>query len=178
MLLYPFALIGGVAVVFNALTQETRSRFPMKGKRAVCFSASAALLISGAFIGFSLLFWNLGLSAMMLRDVIDFKVERLAELSVYFIALILALILPGVALLVYLILTQETRLKPWVRDYVEKQAARFEVSERFGLMCAFIWTLAVALYVVLGFIFGWLISLSVFLFAVAAQMLALYKATP
>lgn len=168
----PFGLASVCAFVYLGLTQDTRAHYPMPKKRAVLFMSAAGLLFSGVTLGATLMFWDAGFIGSF-SDLLNLKIEVL--FTARGIAVLLGLILPGVAWLAYLILTQEKRFKPWVLEQNKQYMEAFAGGNagRFGLFSAFLWTLAAAVFVLLGFTVGWHPAWVVFLFGAAAEMLLL-----
>jgi hypothetical protein len=87
-------------------------------------------------------------------------------------------VLPGIGILVFLVLTEKDRLKPWAKDFhskaVEREMAMWNdpaTATRFGLFSGAIWIFASGIFVLLGFIIGFKFSWLVFIFAVAIQLL-------
>jgi hypothetical protein len=80
--------------------------------------------------------------------------------------------------LVFLVLTEKDRLKPWAQEQrneaVKREYEMFSdpaVAARFGLFSGAIWIFAFGFFVLLGFIIGFKFSWIVFLFAIAVQLL-------
>jgi len=159
--------------VFLGLTQETAANYSMNWKRALIYTAAAALILFGVAV--------LG---MMFFQVMANETYGMDEL-VPVIGSILPFALPGSVILAYLLLTEKSRHKPWV---VEQQAiwaermkepfANPHAATRFGLYSGALWVLAMAMFAALGFVIGFQYSWLVFLFAVAAQILILAFMTP
>ena len=173
--LLPFGLAAGCAFVYLGLTQDTRAHYPMKGKRAALFSLAAGLMLTGAFLGGAALFWNINITELSQESLIELKAARLSLLPLPSLLVLLVLVLPGGGMLAYLTLTQEKRLKPWVREQMQRSADIYHdvYDERFGLACGAIWTFAIAMFVLLGFLIGWHPAWVVFLFAIAVQLLVM-----
>jgi hypothetical protein len=81
------------------------------------------------------------------------------------IAILMVFALPGLALLVFLILMEKDRKKPWVKAWAAKQQelhggiwddyfANPARAQRFGLLCGALWIAAIAGFVMLTILFG------------------------
>jgi hypothetical protein len=94
------------------------------------------------------------------------------------IAILIPFVLPGTALLAFLVLTEKDRLKPWAKEFrrgaVKREMEMWNnpaVAARFGLFSGAIWIFAFGLFIMLGFIIGFKFSWLAFVFAVAIQLL-------
>jgi 4-hydroxybenzoate polyprenyltransferase len=167
----PFSLPSACGFVYLGLTQETRAHYPLRGKRAALFCLAAGLMFTGAVLGASILFQGTPLTEVTIQNLAWIKAESLSVHMLPSLLVLLLLILPGAGMLGYLVLTQEKRYKPWLVEQIRLSATVY--GERFGLVCAAIWTFAFALFVLLGFLIGWHPAWIVFLFAIATQMLVM-----
>jgi hypothetical protein len=114
----------------------------------------------------------------IVNDVLafDIPVENL-ETLVPVIGIIIPFILPGIGILVFLVLTEKDRLKPWAKDFHNK-AVEGEMAiwndpakvARFGMFSGAIWLFAAGIFIVLGFLIGFKFSWPVFIFATAFQL--------
>jgi hypothetical protein len=94
------------------------------------------------------------------------------------ISMLIPFVLPGIGILVFLVLTEKDRLKPWAKDFrqkaVEQEMAMWQdpaTATRFGVFSGAIWIFAAGLFILLGFLIGFKFSWLVFIFAVAFQLL-------
>jgi len=172
LLFLPFGLISVCSFVFIGLTRETNAHYPMKRKKSALFAAAAGLICIGVFLGGAILFWDTSYSEFALTNIAAFKAERVMLMLGPSLVVLLGFILPGVAMMCYLVLTQEKRLKPWVIEHIRRSNGVY--GEKFGMLCATIWTFAFAVFVLFGFLAGWHLAWIVFLFAIAIQMLAMF----
>jgi uncharacterized membrane protein YbhN (UPF0104 family) len=85
--------------------------------------------------------------------------------------------IPGLALLVFLLLTEKDVRKPWARERHEKEARARQspwsdplAAARLGMISGAIWIFAAGLFILLGLILGFRFSWLVFVFAVAVQL--------
>jgi hypothetical protein len=178
-----FCVAGAALLTFLGCTQETASRNPMPGKRAAFYAASAGVFLFGVFI--------VPMTYYGVRDVEVMSPDEVAAHGASFssltegnlslmtaIATLIPFVLPSVALLAFLLLTEKDRRKPWVVEYAaeyRKHEAEYfanpATATRFGLVSGAIWITAVALFIVLtmraGFLYSWL----VFVGAIVAQLL-------
>ena len=157
-------LFGGASVlgfVFLGLTQETAAREAMPWKRAL---------------------WYVGASGAFLFGVILFIMTYFADGAglPHAIASLIPFALPGLALGVFLVLTEKDRSKSWVAELkkkaLEQELNRFagpEYQERFGLLSGALWIGAIAMFILLtitiGIKFSWLAIVA----ALIGQMLVL-----
>jgi hypothetical protein len=86
-------------------------------------------------------------------------------------------VLPGIGILVFLVLTERDRLKPWAKEFhnkaVEGEMAIWNdpvKAARFGMLSGAIWIFAAGIFIVLGFLIGFKFSWPVFIFATAFQL--------
>jgi hypothetical protein len=80
-------------------------------------------------------------------------------------------VIPAAGLLVFLVLTEKDRKKPWTK--VATGAGLFQdpkTEARFGMFSGAIWIGAAALCILFGFIAGFRYSWITFLFALPAQL--------
>lgn len=155
---------GGASVlgfVFLGLTQETAMREAMAWKRAL---------------------WYVVASGVFLFGVILFIMTYFADGAglPHAVASLIPFALPGLALGVFLVLTEKDRSKPWVKE-LRKKAIEHEMDrfanpaeqERFGLISGAIWIGAIAAFILIlitaGIKFSWL----AFVVALIGQMLVL-----
>jgi MFS family permease len=146
---------------FAGLTWETASHYPVKKGRAFAYGLACLAMVLGA-----------GLA------VVSFLVDGF-EISAA-LGIKMALILPGICALVFLVLTESDRHKPWMKALVESEAEnslKYQMNivdpvkaARFGVACAGLWILAVAVFLALGFAISFGYSWLAFVFALAIQM--------
>jgi hypothetical protein len=143
---------------FLGITQETASRQPLSKKRGVWYTLGAAVLAFG----------------IILSPLAYFSTDRgLMEAT----ATLIPFFIPGLALLIFLVLTERDTRKPWVRAQYEKDARASRelwsdpaAAARFGMAAGAIWICAAGLFILLGFLAGFHLSWLVFIFAVALQL--------
>jgi hypothetical protein len=154
------AFIPAAAGLFTFLgaTQETASRRPLSKKRGAWYTLGAAALAFGIIL-FPLTYFSTDRGLM----------EATATLIPFFI--------PGLALLIFLALTERDTRKPWVKAQYEKEARAGRelwsdpaAAARFGMAAGALWICAAGLFILLGFLAGFHLSWLVFIFAVAAQL--------
>ena len=149
---------------FFGLTQETTAHYPMKKGRAAAYGIVCFLGVLGA-----------GLA------VVSFVVNGW-EMSDALIVKI-ALILPAICGLIFLLATESKRQKPWLKAMVESYFTDFPAdlykhqalvdptkAAKFGVASGGLWLLAIAVFITLGMVIGWQFSWIVFLFAAAIQV--------
>ncbi|MDR0641179.1 MAG: permease prefix domain 1-containing protein [Treponema sp.] len=146
------------AFTFLGFTQETAARIPLSQKRSAWYALAAAVLSFGIILS-PLTYFATG--------------RRLMEAVVTLIPFAI----PGLALLIFLILTEKDTRKPWVRAQYE-EGARVNrqlfsdpaTAARFGVVSGALWTFALGFFLLLGFLAGFQFSWLVFIFAVAGQL--------
>jgi len=157
------ALACGLYTYFG-LTQETTAHYPMKKGRAAAYGIVCFLGVLGAglaVVSFFLNGWEMSKSLMLK----------------------IALLLPAICGLIFLLATESKRQKPWLKAMVESYVADFPASfykhqdlvdpikaAKFGVRSGGLWVLAIAVFITLGIIIGWQFSWIVFLFAAAIQV--------
>ncbi|MDR2759662.1 MAG: permease prefix domain 1-containing protein [Spirochaetaceae bacterium] len=157
-ILLAFIPLAAAAFTFLGVTQETASRYPCSQKRGAWYALAAGILSFGAFL-FPLTYFSTDRGLM----------EATATLIPCFI--------PGLALLIFLLLTEKDYLKPWARARYEKEVRISRemwsdplIAARFGMVSGAIWIFTAGLFILLGFIIGFKFSWLVFVFAVAVQL--------
>jgi hypothetical protein len=90
--------------------------------------------------------------------------------------------LPGIALGIFLVLTEKERSKPWVlkqrEAHMKVATERFEnpvVAQKFGLICGALWIGALAAFVLLTFTVGLKFSWLAIAVALVVQLLVLAR---
>jgi len=148
----PFLVAAAAGLTFLAATQETASLQPLSNKRAAWYTAAAALIALGIFnmpvVFFGTIFGT-EITGRVISEMwpyaepfigdIDIPAEIVAEFLegnfgtglalIPAISLVIFFVLPGIGLLVFLVLTEKDRRKPWA-----KSAGRR--SPRQNLACA------------------------------------------
>jgi len=164
----PFLTTAVAGFTWLGLTQETASMYPLSKKRAAWYAAGAGLIAFGFLIVPIVLFSRLSGAH-----------ETLGGLEILgAIAVLIPFVLPGIGILVFLVLTEKDRLKPWAKDFRDK-AVKHEMevwndpaaASRFGMFSGAIWIFAVGLFVLFGLLLSFKFSWLVFIFAVAFQLL-------
>jgi hypothetical protein len=158
--LLAFISPAAAAFTFLGVTQETTSRYPLSKKRGAWYALAAWALCFGA----------------ILFPLTYFATDRgLMEAT----ATLIPFSIPGLALLIFLQLTEKDYLKPWARARYEKEARISRemwsdplITARFGMVSGAIWIFAAGLFILLGFLIGFHLSWLVFVFAVAIQLAA------
>ncbi|MDR2363003.1 MAG: permease prefix domain 1-containing protein [Spirochaetaceae bacterium] len=156
--LLAFISPAAAAFTFLGVTQETASRYPRSKKRGAWYALAAWALCFGALL-FPLTYFaaDRGLMAAAATQI-PFSI-------------------PGLALLIFLQLTEKDYRKPWARERYEKEARISRemwsdplIAARFGMVSGAIWIFAAGLFILLGFLIGFHLSWLVFVFAVAVQL--------
>ena len=161
---YFSALLVAVSVsiyIYFGLTRDTAAHYPVSKQRAKMYQLCGFAGLTG--VGF-----------MVVQIILKgFSVD------VFFIMELL-MILFAACFLLFLVITEPNRQKPWMKAMAERETERFmnfqmnmaspEKYARYGVLSGGLWILAIAVFVTLGFIIGWQYAWIVFLFAVAAQV--------
>jgi hypothetical protein len=173
----PFLTAAVIGFTFLGVTQETASMLPVSKKRGAWYAAAAGLIAFG-FFTMPIVYFSVKFANNVVNDVLDFNihVENL-EALVPVIGVIIPFVLPGIGILVFLVLTEKDRLKPWAKNLhakaVEGEMAMWNdpvKAARFGMFSGAIWIFAAGVFFVLGFIIGFKFSWPVFFFATAFQL--------
>ncbi len=166
-----FILPPGCAFIYLGLTQETISSYAMKPKRALLYSLSGGLILTGFFLSALVIFNGVKWGDLPWNSIVEYKFMLLQANAVSVLGICLVFLLPALTLLCYLLLSEKDRYKPWVRE----QQLRWtqEYDERFGFSSGALWISAVAVFLLVGMLMKWSIAWIVFLFALAGQLLIL-----
>ncbi|GMO12557.1 MAG: hypothetical protein Ta2A_22470 [Treponemataceae bacterium] len=162
----PFAATAIAGFVFLGVTQELPGLYPVSGKRAFWYALSSGLIVFGLFLFPVVLFGA------------DGYVEENTGLLAAIAAGFLPFIIPGSAILAYLILTEKDRRKPWLRAQFSASAKKASelwsdpiTATKFGMYSGAIWMLAIAAFFLAGFFLqdGFKYSWLAFIVAAAVQ---------
>jgi len=171
----PFVTAAAAGFTWLGLTQETASTYPVSGKRAAWYAAGVGLIVLGLLTAPVVLFSSINISMKALSEI-TLEAGRLKWLAA--ISSLIPFLLPGIGILVFLGLTEKDRLKPWakdLRDNAVKSGMEMwnnpVMATRFGLYSGAIWTFAIGVFILLGFLIGFKYSWLVFIFATAVQLL-------
>jgi hypothetical protein len=173
----PFLTAAIAGFTFLGVTQETASMHPVSKKRGAWYAAAAGLIAFGLFT-MPIVFFSTKFARNFIDDIFvhGLPLEHL-ETLVPVISIIIPFILPGIGILVFLILTEKDRLKPWAKNFhnkaVEGEMAIWQdpvKAARFGMFSGAIWIFAAGIFFVLGFLIGFRFSWPVFIFATAIQL--------
>jgi hypothetical protein len=133
----------------------------MKSKRALAYSAIC-------FFGF----FGAGIAVV---SYLTAGVELYAA-----VGLKAAFIIPAACALIFLLITEQKRQKPWLKAMVERETEnymRFHAdmvdpvkAAKFGVSSGGLWVLAIAVFITIGFITGWRYAWLVFPFTLAIQV--------
>lgn len=153
--------------IFFGLTQETNVTYPFTKRRSLLYAVGCWLLLTGVFLGCIIIFWETAFLDIKLNTLDWLKTDYINEKLLFAIISFIVLLIPGITLLCYLGLTEEQHTKPW---HLEKYRGRY--GEKFGLLSGFIWIMATAIFLLLGFTVGWHISWIIFIFGAGFEILA------
>jgi hypothetical protein len=174
----PFLTAATVGFTFLGVTQETASMNPVNRKRGAWYVAAAGLIAFGFFtmpiVYFGTQFAKDFVNGSLISGITFNHLETLVPV----ISMIIPFVLPGIGLLVFLVLTEKDRLKPWAKEFhnkaVEREMAIWQdpvKASRFGMISGAIWLFAAGIFIALGFLIGFTFSWPVFIFATAIQLL-------
>jgi len=170
----PFLTAASAGFTFLGVTQETASMYPVSKKRGAWYASAAGLIAFGILLMLVVFFGSKLSDTVFVHGVFYKNYESFVPV----IAMIIPFILPGVGILVYLVLTEKDRLKPWAKSF-HNRAVKDEMAiwnnpataSRFGMFSGAIWIFAFGLFILLGFLIGFKFSWLVFIFATAFQLL-------
>jgi hypothetical protein len=173
----PFLTASVIGFTFLGVTQETASMLPVSKKRGGWYATAAGLIAFGLFT-MPVVYFSVRFTNVIVNDVLTFDIPlKNLETLVPAISLIIPFVLPGIGILVFLVLTEKDRLKPWAKNLhskvVEGEMAMWNdpaKAARFGMFSGAIWIFAVGIFFVLGFIIGFKFSWPVLFFATAFQL--------
>jgi hypothetical protein len=160
---FPFGMTGILGFVLMGLTQETASRNAMPLKRALWYALAAGLVLFGILTAFITYF---GMEFTSALELAARGTAANASLTGS-LSIVMVFALPGIALGIFLVLTEKDRSKPWLIQQREKHM-HYEnewfgnpaATQKFGLICGALWIAAIAGFIVLtitvGFKFSWL----------------------
>jgi len=152
--------------------------YPVSKKRGAWYTAAAVLIAFGLFT-MPIVFFGVKIANNVVDGITGATIPDISSLMkiVPVISVIIPFILPGIGILVYLVLTEKDRLKPWAKNLhnktVEGEMAIWNdpvKAGRFGMFSGAIWLSAIGIFFVLGFLIGFKFSWTVFLFATAVQL--------
>jgi hypothetical protein len=175
----PFLTAAVAGFTWLGLTQETPSMYPVSNKRGAWYAVAAGLIAFGLFT-MPIVFFGSKIAGDFIDGITGASIPNIGNVVsiVPVISLIIPFFLPGIGILVFLVLTEKDRLKPWAKDFREKTAAREMAmwndpvtAMRFGLFSGAIWLFAVGIFILLGFLIGFKFSWLVFIFATGIQLL-------
>jgi sulfite exporter TauE/SafE len=183
----PFLTASVVGFTFLGVTQELPSMYPVSKKRGAWYATAAGLIAFG-LLTMPLMFFATKFastvyeasSGKLFEFVTPFSSISIGnfESIIPIISLMIPFVLPGIGILVFLVLTEKERLKPWAKEFhtkaVEREMEMWNdpaTATRFGLFSGAIWIFAVGVFILLGFLIGFKFSWLVFIFAVAVQLL-------
>lgn len=176
--LLPFGMAGVLGLLFLGLTQETASREAMSWKRALWYMLVAGLVLFGVLAAFITYFG------------MEFAALTEAELAAHgawgnpfvtgAISVAMMFTLPGIALGIFLILTEKDHSKPWVikqreehMKYANEQFDNPAQAQKFGLICGALWIAAIAGFVLLTMLVGIKFSWLAIVAALVIQMIVM-----
>ncbi|MDR0494559.1 MAG: permease prefix domain 1-containing protein [Treponema sp.] len=175
----PFLTAAVVGFTWLGVTQETASMYPVSRKRGAWYAAAAGLIAFG-LLTMPVVFFSGKIAGAVVDGLSGATIPNFDNWAtiVPTISMMIPFILPGIGILVYLVLTEKDRLKPWAKDFhkkaVEQEMAIWQdpaTASRFGMFSGAIWIFAIGLFILLGFIIGFKFSWLIFIFAVGVQLL-------
>jgi hypothetical protein len=183
----PFLTIAVIGFTYLGITQELPSMYPVSKKRGAWYATAAGLIAFGLFT-MPIVFFGTKFAGDIFATAIGEPFEITVPFSgitignfesiIPIVSLMIPFVLPGIGILVFLVLTEKDRLKPWAKDFhtkaVEQEMAIWQdpaTATRFGMFSGAIWIFAIGLFILLGFLIGFRFSWLVFIFAVAFQLL-------
>jgi hypothetical protein len=172
----PFLTAAVVGFTFLGVTQETASMLPVSKKRGAWYAAAAGLIAFGLFT-MPTAYFSVKFAMNFINDISDIGVFITSPETLPVVGVLIPFVLPGIGILVFLVLTEKDRLKPWAKNLhtkvVEGEMAIWNdpaKAARFGMFSGAIWIFAAGIFIVLGFLIGFKFSWPVFIFATAFQL--------
>jgi MFS family permease len=159
----PFGMASVLGFVYLGLTQETAAHEGMRSGRACLYVLAVGLVFFGILAGL-----------IVYSTTGEVSVAEMAaygmggnEFIVGGIGTLLVFTLPGIALGIFLVLTEKDRRKPWMKKLIEESERQARnpfgnplAETRFGLISGALWIAAVAGFILLtltvGIKFSWL----------------------
>ena len=170
----PFLTAAVMGFTFLGVTQETASSYPVTKKRSAWYAAAAGLIAFGLLTMPVVFFSGKTLDNIFINGIHTGNFEKLVPV----ISLMIPFVLPGIGILVFLVLTEKDRLKPWAKSFrnrMEKEGIEMwndpAAASRFGMFSGAIWIFAFGIFILLGLLIGFRFSWLVFIFAIAFQLL-------
>ena len=189
MVLLPFGMAAVLGFLFLGLMQETATREAMSWKRAIWYVLAAGLILFGVLVAFVTYFGMESAGPSNSAGVIDTYVYTLYGNKMFkqgstsvvgAIAVLMIFSLPGIALGIFLILTEKNRSKSWVirqreeqMKYADEQFGSPANAQRFGLICGALWIAAIAVFVLLTILVGIKFSWIAIVTALVIQMIVM-----
>lgn len=176
----PFGMTAILGFVFLWLTQETASHEAMSRKRALWYVLAAGLILFGVLAAF-ITYFGVEFAAL---DVKSHGYDTANTSIMGAIAVLMVFSLPGIALGIFLILTEKDRSKPWVikqrEEYMKYANEQFDSpakAQKFGLICGALWIAAMAGFVLLTMLVGIKFSWLAIVAALVVQMIIMAMLT-
>jgi hypothetical protein len=171
--LLPFLTAAAIGFTYLGVTQETASVYPASKKRGAWYAAAAGLIVFGLII-MAIVYFGSRFAVDIVNEQLGFDYESLVPLF----GVLIPFVLPGIGILVYMVLTEKDRLKPWAKSF-QNTAVKNEIAmwnnpataTRFGMFSGAIWIFATGIFLLLGFLIRFKYSWLVFIFATAFQLL-------
>lgn len=173
--IFAFIPLCAGAFTYLGLTQELPGLYPLSGKRAAWYAAAVFALCAGLTL-FPLTWFSTPEEVKFVRSF----------------GVLIPFALPSAGLLVYLILTEKDRRKPWLRELGNsfnwmagggltqtggqrppeiEFFSHPEKAARFGMFSGALWIFAIGIFLAAGFSpVGFKYSWLVFIFAIALQL--------
>ncbi|MDR1260239.1 MAG: permease prefix domain 1-containing protein [Oscillospiraceae bacterium] len=173
---FPFLVISIGAFVYLGLTQETTSHYPMSKKRSFLYAISASLFMLGLLLASSFMLpslWHRGTIKTFFFPYANFTFNRIFTVDIVrALGISIPFMLPALGIFTFLILTEKSRIKPWLQKAIEKQCHIYD--EKFELLCGAIWMCVIGFAGIIWLLCSWAWALTIIPFGVTAQLLLLY----
>jgi hypothetical protein len=122
----PFLVAAVIGFTFLGATQETASRYPLSKKRGAWYAAAAGLITFGVILMPVVYFSTKSTDTLVVHGIPVNNFEAMVPT----ISMFIPFILPGIGILVFLILTEKDRLKPWVKEFRNKMIKYVQRTEK------------------------------------------------
>lgn len=172
----PFGMASIMGFVYLGLTQETAAREAMGWKRAFWYVLAIGLILFGLLTAL-ISYFGVEFAKLTAEELVTHNGRGNVPV-VGAIAIFMVFVLPGIALGIFLTLTEKDRSKPWVlkqreehMEYANQQFGSPANAQRFGLICGALWIAAIALFVLCTILFGIKFSWLAIVAALVIQMI-------
>jgi len=166
--LMPFLTAAVVGFTYLGITQETSTLNPISRKRGALYAVATGLICFG-ILTMPVIYFGLRIA-----DEFTGNIFKNTKILISIFSVVVPFILPGIGMLIYLLLTEKSRFKPWAKKQfsdLENELMDPASAARFGLISGGIWLLGIAAFVLVGILVSFKYSWPIILFATAIQLI-------